>query len=422
MCDTFGITADWSEHNVAFFAKNSDRSPNEPHLVMRIPAANHTTGSMVRCTYISIPQIEHTREVILYKPSWIWGAEMGVNDARVAIGNEAVFTKAKRGVPSLIGMDILRLALERADSAKNAIEVMIKLLIEHGQGGNCGYDKEFHYDNSFLAADPKETYVLETSGKNYAVIKVDDKYAISNRLSIGKEHILGEGLSPGEDFSRRFTEPVFSHFSASNARRCQVTDRLSPKNDSYELMSILRNHNVNIEGKEFCHCSISSVCMHAGGLIGDHTTGSLVAVLRPQKPITLWTTGSSTPCISAFKPVFWNSNTAPLFNDQKSSFEYWLKREHIHRAVIAGKIDASALRDRIKTLEAEWLQKEKEIMQESSPDETMLAALSADADKQEQAVIDEFYNENWCDINKRGRYARYWNRKNKKLGYREKNQ
>jgi hypothetical protein len=44
--------------------------------------------------------------------------------------------------------------------------------------------------------------------------------------------------------------------------------------------------------------------MHAGGLIGDHTTGSLVAVLRENKPSTLWVTGSSTPCISCFKPVF----------------------------------------------------------------------------------------------------------------------
>jgi len=421
MCDTFGITADWSEHNVAYFAKNSDRSPNEPHLVLRVPAANHMTGSMVRCTYINIPQVEHTREVILYKPSWIWGAEMGVNDARVAIGNEAVFTKAKKGEPALLGMDILRLALERADSAKKAIEVMIKLLKEHGQGGNCGYDKEFRYDNSYLAADPKETYVLETSGKNYVVIKVDEKYAISNRLSIRKDHILREGLSPGENFSKRFTEPVFSYFSAAKTRRSQVTEKLSPANDSYELMNILRNHNENIEGNEFNHCSIASVCMHAGGLIGDHTTGSLVAVLRPEKPITLWTTGSSTPCISAFKPVFWNTDSAPLFSDPKASFEYWLKREHIHRAAIADKVDVISLRERITTLEKEWLQKENEIMQEDTPDTSKLAALSAEADKQEQAMIDELYNENWREINKKGRYARYWNRKNEKLGHRESN-
>ena len=419
MCDTLGITANWSDNDITYFAKNSDRSPNEPHLILRIPAMEHTADSRVQCTYINIPQVEQTREVVLYKPSWIWGAEMGVNDARVAIGNEAVFTKAKKGNPSLIGMDLLRLALERAESAAKAVEIMIKLLEEYGQGGNCGYDKEFHYDNSFLAADPQEVYVLETSGKNYAVIKVEDKYAISNRLSIGKEHTDEKGISPGEDFSKRFTEPVFSFFSAAKARRCQVTEQLSSSTGPYDLMNILRTHNKKIDGKEFEHGNVGSVCMHAGGLIGDHTTGSLVAVLRPDKPVTLWSTGSSTPCISAFKPVFWNSDSAPLFNNPEASLEYWLKREHIHRAVIAGKVDAGALREKIKTLEAEWLQKEEEIIKEDIPDITKLAVLSADADKQEQALINEFYNENWRDIKSKGRYARYWNRKNSKLGVRE---
>jgi len=416
MCDTLSITANWSDNNVAYFAKNSDRSPNEPHLVLRKPAANHAAGSMVQCTYINIPQVEYTREMILYKPSWIWGAEMGINENHVAIGNEAVFTRSKQGPPSLIGMDILRLALERAGSAASAVDIMIGLLKKYGQGGNCGFDKEFYYDNSFLAADPREAFVLETSGKNYAVIGVKDRYAISNRLSIGKEHSVRGGVEPGEDFSKRFTEPVFSHFSSAKARRRQVLERLSPSTGASDLMSILRNHNAGVDGSEFTRGSVSSVCMHAGGAIGDHTTGSLVAVLRPDKPLTLWSTGSSTPCISAFKPVFWGSNTAPVFDNSESSVEYWLKREHIHRAVIAGKIDAGTLRGRIRKLESDWLSREAHIMSEDIPNTIALATLSSAAAQQEQALIDEIYNENWRDIGNNGRYARYWKQKNDKLG------
>jgi len=350
--------------------------------------------------------------MILYKPSWIWGAEMGVNESRVAIGNEAVFTRSKRGAPALTGMDILRLALERADTAAEAVEVMIGLLEAHGQGGNCGYDKKFFYDNSFLAADPDDVYVLETSGKKYAVKKIEDRYEISNRLSIHTDYSRSGGTVSGEDFAKRNTEPVFSYFSAAKSRSRQAMERLFPSSGAAELMEILRRHARGVTGHEFTRGSVDSVCMHAGGLIGDHTTGSLVAVLRRDKPMTLWSTGSSTPCICAFKPVFWNSAAAPVFGEAAQSLDYWLRREHIHRAIIAGKIDAESLRDRIRVLETEWQSTEKTLMSADQPDAAGLAALSADADRQEQALIDEFYTQNWSDIQVRNRYTRYWKAKN----------
>jgi hypothetical protein len=340
---------------------------------------------------------------------------MGVNESRVAIGNEAVFTKAKKGAPALTGMDMLRLALERSDSAAAAVEVLIYLLETFGQGGNCGYDHDFFYDNSFLAADPNEAYVMETSGKKYAVMRVTDKYAISNRLSIGTNHSARSGVGEGEDFAKRLTEPVYSHFSGAKNRRGLVMDRLSPAVGAAELFGILRSHEPGLAGGEFTQGSVKSVCMHAGGLVGDHTTGSLVAVLRKEKPLTLWSTGASTPCISAFKPVFWSSDAAPLFEDPGQSGEYWLRREQLHRAVIAGKLDVDKLRAGIKSLETEWLIREREIMSADSPDAAKLRALSREANDKEQALIDEFYVQGWRDIKGADRFARYWKRKNAAL-------
>ena len=52
-------------------------------------------------------------------------------------------------------MDLVRLALERAATAEEAVSVMVDLLERHGQGGPCSYERpEFTYDNSFLVADP----------------------------------------------------------------------------------------------------------------------------------------------------------------------------------------------------------------------------------------------------------------------------
>ena len=192
-------------------------------------------------------------------------------------------------------------------------------------------------------------------------------------------------------------------------------ERLIPATGAEELFAILRNHAEGFSGCEFKRGSVGSICMHAGGLIGDHTTGSLVAVLRKDKPITLWSTGSSTPCISAFKPVFWNSTAAPLFDAPEPSLDYWHKREHVHRAVIAGKIDAAALRSRLRDLENEWLLCESKLMGENLPDAAELSALSKSANEQEQAVIDELYVQDWHDIRVRNRYTRYWSKKNAQL-------
>ena len=421
MCDTFSLPAGYSKSGVTYFAKNSDRSPNEPHLVIHVPEKHHAKGSTLSCTYIGIPQAEYTRQMILFKPSWIWGAEMGVNEAKVAIGNEAVFTKAKRGSPALTGMDLLRLALERSDTAESAVGVMIELLETHGQGGNCGFDKKFFYDNSFLVADPKEAYIMETSGKNYAVVRAQGKCAISNRLTIGTEHHARVGLEANDDFSKRFTEPVFSFFAGARNRRNCVLENLLPDTDMSGQFAVLRRHAPAFDGKEFTRGSVKSVCMHGGGAIGDHTTGSMTAVLRQDKPVTLWCTGASTPCISAFKPVFWGAGAtpvfhAPVFAEPAQSMEYWLQRERLHRAVIAGLVDATQLRERIKTLEAGWLAREEQLMREKVPDVSKLDALSREASAQEQALVDEFSVSNWQGIKGHGSYAKYWRKKNLALG------
>jgi len=147
MCDTLVVLPHATKDGKLIFAKNSDRSPNEPHVVVNYPAReiDLTKEPEVKLTYLSILQVAHTHAVVLLKPDWIWGAEMGFNEFGLNIGNEAVFTKEKRNGPAaLTGMDMLRLALERTKDALSALELMISLLERYGQGGNCGYDHTFY--------------------------------------------------------------------------------------------------------------------------------------------------------------------------------------------------------------------------------------------------------------------------------------
>ena len=131
MCDTMGKIFE----NKAIFAKNSDRSPNEPQVVEFYPAKVHEEA-MVKTTYIEVEQVKETLSFILSRPTWLWGGEMGVNECGVCIGNEAVFTKGKYADIGLTGMDMVRLALERSKTAKEALECIIGLLEKYGQGGN----------------------------------------------------------------------------------------------------------------------------------------------------------------------------------------------------------------------------------------------------------------------------------------------
>lgn len=79
-------------------------------------------------------------------------------------------------VPKIIFSFSFRLGLERADTAEKALSVIVDLLEKYGQGGNCmESNMAFTYYNSFLIADRKEAWVLETSGKYWAAEKVEGK-------------------------------------------------------------------------------------------------------------------------------------------------------------------------------------------------------------------------------------------------------
>ena len=110
MCDTMAATKGATTTGFTLFAKNSDRERNEAQYLDLIPAQTYGRGAVVRCTYVAIPQAARTHTVLLSRPFWIWGAEMGANEHGVVIGNEAVHPRQlPQRKPTLIGMDLLRL-------------------------------------------------------------------------------------------------------------------------------------------------------------------------------------------------------------------------------------------------------------------------------------------------------------------------
>jgi secernin len=379
MCDTLIALSSATADGSVLFAKNSDREPNEAHELVVLPAENPQPGSRVRCTYLEIPQVGHVHAVLLAKPAWIWGAEMGANEHGVVIGNEAVFTRVpvqKEG--GLTGMDLLRLALERASTASQALEVITALLAEHGQGGNCGFSHPFFYQNSFLIGDPHEAWVLETAGKEWAAVQVERIGSISNQLTIGSQwDLASDGLvsyavergwcksRDDFDFARCYSDTIFTTFSAARHRRSCSAARLQAGAGSLtpaDMMQALRDHGPH-SGPAWdpAHgVSGAEVCMHAGfGPVRiNQTTGSMVSRLAADGQ-THWLTGTAAPCTAMFKPVWIDAGLPadlPRPGATADADSLWWRHEALHRALLAQYPERLALyraeRDR---LEADWI-------------------------------------------------------------------
>lgn len=356
MCDTFIVLPDATNDGSIIFGKNSDRDPNEPHYVEIIQAQDYPPNSILNCTYVSIPQVSHTNRILLCRPVWIWGAEMGINEFGVVIGNEAVFSKVPADkTPGLIGMDYLRLALERASTAIEAIQLITSLLEKYGQSGNCGFSHPFYYHNSYLIADKKEAWKLETVDRQWAAKKIETFGTISNGLTIESDwdlcsqemqsYAFFKNLQKKNlkfNFSNAYSDWLYTRFSNSIQRKTCTNNQIASKKGEFvirDAFEILRTHNRNYKGFRPDRPSLGSdVCMHAGfGPIRvSQTTGSLVTKYLDGK-IEIWITGSSAPCISLFKPCSIEQKQlmdfVPGLTYEDNS--YWWRSEKFHRNLIS---------------------------------------------------------------------------------------
>ncbi|XP_062893214.1 secernin-2-like isoform X1 [Mobula hypostoma] len=317
-CDCFVALPPATERREVIFGKNSDRPREEVQEVVYFPAAEHAEGSKVECTYIEIKQVEKTHAVILSRPAWLWGAEMGANEHGVCIGNEAVWTKEPiREKEALLGMDLVRLGLERSTTAKEALHVITSLVERHGQGGNCKESLEaFSYYNTFLLVDRREAWVLETSGRYWAAQQITEGAKnISNQLTITTEineehpdlrnYAQSQKWWDGEgdfNFSQVFspTNPPV-RMEAAKARYSGGQELLRKQEGSIKaetIMDILRN-------KE------SGICMDSEAFC---TTGSMVSIL-PQDdalPCVHFFTATPDPSRSVFKPFIFIDDVTPV--------------------------------------------------------------------------------------------------------------
>jgi dipeptidase len=243
-------------------------------------------------------------------------------------------------------MDLLRLALERAATAAEAVDVIVALMEAHGQGGGCGHEhRSFTYHNSYLVADPARAFVLETAGRLWAVEEVGDGVrTISNGLTIA-------------GFADRHRDRLRSRVAACDVRTALTTRLAEGADGAGALMTALRSHGPREWPRyRFLGGTLAMPCMHGGGVAaGSLTTASWVADLGAA-PVH-WVTATSSPCLGIFKPVRVQDpvDMGPTPTDRFDEATVWWRHERLARGVMRDPGRAARHLPERDRVEQEWL-------------------------------------------------------------------
>lgn len=319
-CDTMVSTGASSKGGGTLFAKNSDRPADEAQ-----PLELHPVSESARAgtQFVTLDGPSPAYRHIGSRPDWCWGYEHGFNEHQVVIGNEALPSLLpETDEQKLVGMEVLRLALERGATAEEATNVITGLVEKYGQGKFSNSAGVRTYDNIYLVADPSEAYVVETIGHEWAVRRVDGAHSISNvsgmdavaRVSVGAEaQAVKHGLfdvSNGNAFDWSTAYSAVDDARSGARRQFRSSSILTHHDggiDFGKLMLTLSDHGAP-EGDpgsfESVPGDLRGICTHPAAE-GGVTAASLVADLCGDgSRLPVYWCAMYAPCMALFFPVF----------------------------------------------------------------------------------------------------------------------
>ncbi|MCC6444543.1 MAG: hypothetical protein IT210_13945 [Armatimonadetes bacterium] len=378
-CDTMVALGNSTRNGQTVFAKNSDRPDRECQPLVLRERAQHPDGTMASCQFVTLPEAAVTYRHIGSRPYWCWGYEHGFNEHQVVIGNEGLSSKLTFGEPKLVGMEALRLGLERGRTAAEAVEAITGLITRWGQGVFKGGPPAGSYDNGYLVADPFEAYVIETAGHEWAVEKVENMRGISNvyavetgwsRLSPGADRRAAEGGEGRFNFAKAFSQENCRKEGVSSgarrrARSCAVLARHAGQIDAALMMALLSDHSDGTYPDEpfVTKIGYQGICFHSpeeSGWCGN-TAASLVADLCSDgSRLPVYWCSFYSPCLGIFFPVFIEGNPPAVLSaggeDPDDRSPWWLFHR-LSRAACAqpGK--------RVPAVRKRWARLQKEFME-----------------------------------------------------------
>jgi dipeptidase len=287
------------------FGHNSNGRRGEGATLVQTPGREHAPGESVPVGDLVLPQARRTWAVLASRPGSAWGYTHGVNEKGVVAGCTPIDTVLACEGPSLSGTDLVRLALERGGSARQAVEVATDLICRHGQGAGPGPGGR---NAALLLADAQEAFVLEAAGQHWALGHVGSVRAVAStcmlrqdwdRISRGLSDLaIARGWWPQDgcklDFAGALGRPGQDRARALR-RWGQATLTLEHHSGQVDL-ALLR---------WLLRDLAEVVAPHEGPPGPEETAASLIVRLGPAAddlPVAWYAPGS--PAVSVYLPVF----------------------------------------------------------------------------------------------------------------------
>ncbi len=367
-CDTMVALGDCTASGNTLFAKNSDRPVREAQPLELHARAHHAPGADAGCQFVRVPQAPTTWRHVGSRLHWDHGYEQGLNEHQVAIGNEYLPTTVKAAdSPKLVGGEVIRLGLERGTTAREAVDVMTAHITEYGQGKFANDAGVIQGDNAYMVVDPREAFVIEAAGHDWAVKEVSQTASISNIGSIRNDWISTSKAAQGEvfDLAAAFTDGAQNPNAVR--RQCRTDALLRNRRgaiDARTMISILSDHwlddDVNSDINPFPG-DRRSVCMHPIGDNRQSTAASLIADLctdGTRLPVC-WC-GLYSPCMTLFLPVFLEGELPAqlaIGGEQRTDDSpWWMFHDLTESGLAGGRERVTQIRDTWNPLQEELLE------------------------------------------------------------------
>jgi secernin len=359
------------------FGHNSALPERQCQVLRRIRGRPFALGETVRVQYVELPQARQTYTVVGSQPDGCWGYAHGVNEHQVAAGCTAVSPRLTGEGPGLLGADLVRLALERSRSARQAVDCVTELIQRHGRATPPRGAAHAETDHALLIADPREAFAVESAGPFWVAQEVGEVRAASDvrvvrqdwdRIAPGlAEYAIALGRWPADgsklDFAGALRESAPGQGSGWR-RWGRATLLLEQQNGHIDGGFVRRLLSDHYEGTDDevdpldAAADLVPLCQHATGRSHTVTAASLVAQLHADAahlPVAWCAFGP--PCSGVYFPVFLHGELPEPFTaggPEGSADSLWWRLHRLH-AQLRGDADQwAAAHDGLARLQARF--------------------------------------------------------------------